>query len=128
MAKRKVLMVEDEEDFSRIVKMNLELLDADYFVERANSGKEGLKKAVSFKPDVILLDIMMPKMDGFEVLKRLKDNPDTSAIPVIMLTAKSDEESRLQASQLYNEDYITKPIEAPDLKAKIEEILSRMGR
>jgi len=128
MAKRKVLMVEDEEDFSRIVKMNLELLDADYFVERANCGKEGLKKAVAFQPDVILLDIMMPKMDGFEVLKRLKDNPDTSAIPVIMLTAKTDEESKLQASQLYNEDYVTKPIEAPDLKAKIEDILGRLGR
>ena len=127
MAKRKVLLIDDEEDFSRIVKMNLELLDADYFVERANNGKEGLKKADSFKPDLILLDIMMPKMDGFEVLKRLKENPDTSATPVIMLTAKSDEESRLQASQLYNEDYITKPIEASDLKARIEGVLGRIG-
>jgi len=128
MTKRKVLMVDDEEDFSRIVKMNLELLDPDYFVERANCGKEGLKKAGAFQPDVILLDIMMPKMDGFEVLKRLKDNPATSAVPVIMLTAKTDEESKLQASQLYNEDYVTKPIEALDLKAKIEDILGRLGR
>ena len=78
-------------------------------------------------PDLILLDILMPGMDGFEVLEKLKKHEDTMMIPVVMLTAKGDEASKTKATQLYDELYITKPIEATDLKIKIEEVLERTG-
>ena len=69
----------------------------------------------------------MPKMDGFEVLKRLKKMPETVSIPVIMLTADCDEESKLKAAALFDEDYLVKPVEQEQLKAKIEEVLKRRG-
>lgn len=126
MEKKKILLIDDEVDFTKIAKMNLQLLDHTYEIELAQNGKEGLKKAQKFQPHVILLDVLMPHMDGFEVLKRLKEDEKTSSIPVIMLTAKTDDESKSRASQLYNEEYLTKPIEAPELHSKIEKVLNRM--
>jgi DNA-binding response OmpR family regulator len=106
------------------VKKNLELTD-NFKVEIATRGKRGIKAAKKTKPDLILLDILMPGLDGFEVLEKLKKNQDTMTIPVVMLTAKGDETSRIKAMELYNEEYITKPIEASDLKTKIEKVLKR---
>ncbi|MCK5215009.1 MAG: response regulator [Candidatus Omnitrophica bacterium] len=125
MFKKKILLIDDEVDFGRIVKMNLELLDDSYDVSLARNGKEGVKKAISLRPHLIILDILMPHMNGFEVIKRLKENDKTSIIPVVMLTAKADEESKIMAAQLFNEDYVTKPIEAPELKEKIDAVLKR---
>jgi DNA-binding response OmpR family regulator len=125
MEKKRILLIDDEVDFCRIVKMNLQLIDDSYEIEIANNGKDGIKKAQRMKPHCILLDILMPHMDGFEVLKILEEDFNTSTIPVLMLTAKTDEDSKLKASELYNEEYITKPIEAADLKAKIDAVLSR---
>jgi DNA-binding response OmpR family regulator len=119
-----VLIIDDEEDLTFFVKANLELA-GDYEVNIANSGKEGLKIAARYKPDLILLDIMMPHMDGFEVLERLKNTPKTTSIPVIMLTAKGDEDSKVKSATLYNEGYIVKPVQIEFLKAKIEEVLER---
>lgn len=127
MTKKRILIIDDEESFCRIVKMNLELT-GDFEVDIATDGKKGIKKAKRAKPDLVLLDILMPGMDGFEVLERLKKDENTMAIPVVMLTAKGDEVSKMKAAQLYDEEYITKPIEAPDLKAKIEEVLKRRDR
>jgi DNA-binding response OmpR family regulator len=121
---KKVLIIDDEEDLTFFVKANLELA-GDYEVNIANSGKEGLKIAARYKPDLILLDIMMPHMDGFEVLERLKNTPKTTSIPVIMLTAKGDEDSKVKSATLYNEGYIVKPVQIEFLKAKIEEVLER---
>jgi len=121
---KKVLIIDDEEDLTFFVKANLELA-GDYEVNIANSGKEGLKIAARYKPDLILLDIMMPHMDGFEVLERLKNTPKTTSIPVIMLTAKGDEDSKVKSATLYNECYIVKPVQIEFLKAKIEEVLER---
>lgn len=125
MFKKKILLIDDEVDFGRIVKMNLELLDDSYDVSLARNGKEGVKKAISLRPHLIILDILMPHMNGFEVIKRLKENDKTSIIPVVMLTAKADEESKIMAAHLFNEDYVTKPIEAPELKEKIDAVLKR---
>lgn len=125
MDKKKILLIDDEVDFGKIAKMNLQLLDHSYEIELAVNGKEGLKKAQRFQPHLILLDVLMPHMDGFEVLKRLKEDESTSSIPVVMLTAKTDDDSRMKASSLYNEEYLTKPIEAPDLRDKIEKVLNR---
>jgi two-component system, OmpR family, alkaline phosphatase synthesis response regulator PhoP len=126
MSKKKILIIDDETDFCKLVKRNLELI-GDFEVAIAEDGKRGLASAKKLKPDLILLDIMMPHMDGFKVLEKLKTDMNTIAIPVIMLTAKGDEASKIKAAQLYDEEYITKPIDAPDLKTKIEEVLKRRG-
>lgn len=124
MDKKKILIIDDEKDFCRAVKMNLELT-GNFEVNAALNGKMGIKLAKKLKPDLILLDIVMPGIDGFEVLKRLKEDNNTIAIPVVMLTAKGDDASKIKAAGLYGEEYITKAIEAPDLKVKIETVLKR---
>jgi DNA-binding response OmpR family regulator len=126
MGKKKILIIDDEENFCRLVKMNLELI-GDFQVDIATNGKKGVKLAKRIKPHLILLDILMPQMDGFEVLKELKKDRNAMSIPVVMLSARDDEAAKLKAAQLYDELYITKPIEVPDLKAKIEEVLKRRG-
>ena len=123
---RRVLIIDDEKDYIEVLKIRV--VDAgDFDVFSARSGREGLATAKKEKPDLILLDIRMPKMDGFEVLKRLKKMPETVSIPVIMLTADCDEESKLKAAALFDEDYLVKPVEQEQLKAKIEEVLKRRG-
>lgn len=124
MGKKRILIIDDEEIFCKIVKRNLELM-GDFEVNIATDGKGGIKLAKKAKPDLILLDIVMLGIDGFEVLKRLKKDNDTMTIPVVMLSAKGDEASKFRAAQLYDEKYITKPIDAPDLKCKIEEVLKK---
>lgn len=126
MNKKKVLIIDDEESFCKLVKMNLEL-DETFKVETATDGKKGLELAKRFKPDVIILDIMMPKMSGFEVLEKMKKDPQTITIPVVMLSAKEDMDFQVKAAQLYDELYLVKPIDAPTLKSKIEEVLTRRG-
>jgi len=126
MGKRKVLIIDDEEDLTFFVKANLELV-GDYEVVTATSGKEGIAIAVSQDIDIILLDIMMPKMDGFETLDKIKKTRETLSIPVIMLTAKGDIDSKVKAAGLYHEDYIVKPVQIEILKVKIEEALKRKG-
>lgn len=122
---RKILIIDDEEDLTFFVKANLELA-GDYEVEVAINGRDGIKLASREKFDLILLDIMMPHMDGFEVLEVLKKNKKTLSTPVIMLTAKGDEKSRLRAAGLYDEDYIVKPVQIDFLKSKIDEALKRI--
>ncbi len=124
--KKKILIIDDEEDLCFFVRANLELL-GNFKVLIANGGKKGIWAANLHKPDLTLLDIMMPGIDGFEVLKRLKEGTKTVSIPVIMLTARSDEESRIKASGLYNEDYIVKPFEIGVLKSKVENTLARFA-
>ncbi len=126
MSEAKILLVDDENEFCVAVKKNLEIM-GNFKVFIANNGKEGLSLAESIRPDVIILDIMMPGIDGFEVLKKIKTNKNTIAIPVIMLTARGDEASKIKAARLYDEAYLTKPIEANDLKSKIEEVLKIRG-
>ena len=121
--RKKILLIDDEEDFAFFVKANLGLV-SNYEIIVATKGKKGIKTALKEKPALILLDIMMPGMDGFEVLKRLKKNEKTMNIPVIMLTAKNEDESKIKAVGLYCEDYIVKPIEIRLLNAKIHKILS----
>ena len=89
--------------------------------------KQGLNLAGKIAPDLILLDIMMPRIDGLGVLSRLKKNDKTSNIPVIILSSKDDDEAKMQASELYNEDYITKPFEPQTLIDKVISVLERQG-
>ena len=120
---KKILIIDDEEDFCYFAKKNLEAI-SNYKIIVANKGKKGIQIARKEKPDLILLDIMMPGIDGFEVLKRLKANEKTQDISVIMLTAKDEDESKIKALGLYCEDYLVKPVEKLVLRAKIQKVLS----
>jgi len=119
---KKILIIDDEEDFCFFVKQNLEAI-SNYKIIVANKGKKGIQIARKEKPDLILLDIMMPGIDGFEVLKRLKENEKTQRIPVIMFTARDEDETKIKASGLYCDDYIVKPVENVVLRAKIHKVL-----
>ncbi len=107
MAKKTILVVDDEVEFVDAVKMRLEAND--YNVIAAYDGREGMEKAKRIHPDLILLDLVMPRSNGFETLSKLKLDPETSAIPVVILTAKSDTEYVLDAGKLGASDYIVKP-------------------
>jgi DNA-binding response OmpR family regulator len=124
MEKSKILIIDDEVDFGKIIKMNLEE-SGDFTVEIAKDGKTGIKLAQKIKPNLILLDVRMPGMDGFQVLEKLKKSNETLSIPVVMLSAMGDDFTKGKASELYGEEYITKPIDIQALKVKIKEILTR---
>jgi DNA-binding response OmpR family regulator len=121
---KKILIIDDEKDFGFFVKQNLELAGG-YSVTVATGGKDGIAAALRYKPDLILLDVIMPQMSGFEVLQALKDGAETTMIPVIMLTAVDTDEAKEKALGLYNEDYIVKPVAISELKAKVDAVLSR---
>jgi CheY-like chemotaxis protein len=117
----KVLIVDDEVDIVSTVKYRLEFCE--FEVVTAANGKEGLEKAASEKPDIILLDISMPVMNGHEMLERLKNNPELKDIPVIMFTAFSDARYVAKAVELGVTDYATKPFDFPELMGKITKAL-----
>lgn len=123
----RVLVIDDEVGFCYFTKENLEQMGP-YQVKTASGAHEGLLIAQRERPDVILLDIMMPEMDGFEILERLKKDVATSGIPVLMLTALGDPQSKQIASGLYNDDYIVKPVASEILKSRIDKALERIGR
>lgn len=121
--KRRILIIDDEEDFLFVIKAHLDLTDR-YETITALDGKQGLKLAKIRKPHLILLDLIMPKISGLQVLKKLKEDEKTMFIPVIILTAKDDEKTMMKAVELYCENYLLKPIETELLISKIESALS----
>lgn len=121
--REKLLIVDEEIDASTALKVALEA--EGYNVIVAQDGFEGIEKARTENPDVILLDIMMPGMDGFEVCKRLKSDPSSADIPVIMLTAKGEIEDKVEGLELGADDYVTKPFNLKELKARIKTVLRR---
>ena len=122
MTKNRILIIDDEADFCFFIKANLEAR-APHRVKTALTGEEGLELAASFKPHLILLDIIMPGMDGIEVLSALKKDPKTMPIPVLMLSAKHDDDTKIQSAGLYCEGYVTKPVSIDELLARIDKIL-----
>ncbi|MBC8459302.1 MAG: two-component system response regulator [Deltaproteobacteria bacterium] len=122
MEKRsKVLVVDDEEKNLRL--MEALLLPMGYEVIMANNGEEALEKVQEIPPDVILLDIMMPKMDGFEVARRLKEEEDTSIIPIVMVTALREVDDRVKALEVGADDFLSKPVDKTELKARVQSLL-----
>lgn len=117
---KKVLIIEDEKPISDIIKFNLE--KDGFQVESAYDGQEGLIKALSVNPDVVLLDVMLPGIDGFEVLKRVREK---SRVPVLMLTAKEEEVDKVLGLELGADDYITKPFGMRELIARIKANIRR---
>ena len=120
-----ILIIDDEKDFCHFMRMNLESTNK-YKIFVSTNAKSGIKTAIRKKPDLVLLDIMMPNISGFEVLQKLKENINTTSIPVIMLTALSDDESVAKAMGLYSHEYIVKTVEMNLLVSKIDRVL--LGR
>jgi len=121
--KQKILVVDDEPDALELLEFNLK--HAGYDVSTAADGAEALKKARTIQPSLIVLDIMLPEMDGFEVCKLLRNDPATSSIPILMLTAKAAEIDRVLGLELGSEDYVTKPFSPRELILRIKKILER---
>lgn len=121
--KQKVLIVDDEDNIRMLVRFNLE--KAGYEVFEAEDGRKAIEMAINLAPDIIILDLMLPGIDGLEVCRNLKRNPRTAALPIIMLTAKSDEIDRVIGLELGADDYMTKPFSQRELVARIKAVLRR---
>ena len=119
----KILIVEDEANIRQLVRYNLE--KEGFQVMEAADGLQGLRTAQREKPDLVLLDLMLPGMDGLEVCRTLKGAPATSALPIIMLTAKAEEVDKIIGLELGADDYMTKPFSPRELTARIKAVLRR---
>ena len=117
----KILIVDDEP--FNLDLLEQELTDQGYVIERANDGAEALEKVPSFLPDLILLDYMMPKMNGIEVVKQLKQDERYKGIPVILLTAKASQEDKVKGLDAGADDYVVKPFEAFELLARVRSMM-----
>ena len=123
MADEKVLIVDDEEHIVELLQFNL--VNAGYKVITANNGLDALKKVIENKPDLLLLDLMLPGMDGLDVCKEIKRDKETSKTSIIMLTAKSEELDKILGLELGADDYITKPFSIRELLARVKAVLRR---
>src|SRR5882762_1557849 len=119
----KILVVDDEPDALELIKFNLRA--AGYDVVTAADGDEALKKARSLLPALIILDLMLPEVDGLEVCKILRRDPRVSATPIIMLTAKAAEIDRVLGLELGADDYVTKPFSPRELVLRVKKLLQR---
>ncbi len=123
MAKEIIFIIEDERNIAELIKFNLE--KEGFRVQHSAKGLTGLELARKLKPDLIILDLMLPEIDGLEVCKVLKKNDATSHIPIIMLTAKAQEADKIVGLELGADDYITKPFSPRELVARVKTILRR---
>jgi len=119
---KKILIIDDDEEICKLVKAGLER-NGDFGVIYATNGKEGLRIAQAEKPHLVLLDVRMPEMDGFEVLRKIKEDKEIAGIPVVMLTASDDERHKNEAAHSYGEGYLIKPVELKDIKSTIKSVL-----
>jgi DNA-binding response OmpR family regulator len=118
--RRRILVVDDEERMVRFIRMNLE--HDGFQVSEAFNGKQAVQKMRDVNPDLILLDVMMPDLDGFEVLEMLRE---ISNVPVIMLTAKGEEDDRVRGLELGADDYVTKPFSPRELVSRVRAVMRR---
>lgn len=123
--KAKILIVDDEPDIVETLKFRLE--KSDYEVITAHDGMEGLKKAQNDRPSLILLDLMLPKIDGYKLCRLLKFDERYKHIPIIMLTARTQETDKMLGMETGADGYVTKPFDAEKLIASIQELLKNNG-
>ena len=123
MSKGTMLVIDDEKDLIELVRYNLEKEGFD--VIAANDGRTGLDIALRHKPDLVVLDLMMPGMDGLEVCRRLRADARTSRLPVIMLTAKASETDKIVGLEMGADDYVPKPFSPRELVARVKALLRR---
>jgi DNA-binding response OmpR family regulator len=122
----RILVVEDDPDIAQLVERYLE--KANFTVERSANGREALDLIANRPPDVVVLDLMLPQVDGLEICRRLRGNEKTAAIPVIMLTARGDEAERIVGLELGADDYLPKPFSPNELVARVRALLRRVNR
>jgi two-component system response regulator RpaA len=121
----RILVIDDDQAIAELVKVNLELLG--HVVTTANDGIKGLALAQQQGPDLVVLDVMMPDLDGFTVCQRLRQNPKTHPIPVLMLTALGMTKDKVTGFDSGADDYLTKPFEIPELQVRVRALLRRSG-
>ena len=121
--KHTILIVEDEEDLRDIVIYNLER--DGYKTVGVESGEEGLERAIELKPDLVILDLMLPGMNGMDVCRKMKQNDETKNIPIIMASAKGEEADIVSGLELGADDYVTKPFSPRILLARVRSVLRR---
>jgi CheY-like chemotaxis protein/MinD-like ATPase involved in chromosome partitioning or flagellar assembly len=119
----KILIIDDDVDTLRLVGLMLQRQG--YEISAASNGSQGLTKALEERPDLILLDVMMPDMDGYEVARRLRKNPATVAIPILMFTAKTQLDDKVTGFEVGADDYLTKPTHPTELQAHVKALLAR---
>lgn len=118
MGKKRILIVDDEKDVCELIS---DMLKRDgYETLTAFAGEEGLQKATGEQPDLVLLDIILPDIDGFEVLRRLRNSAETQKVPVVIVSGKGDTASLFKAKDLKSNDYIIKPFTSQDLLRSIK--------
>jgi DNA-binding response OmpR family regulator len=121
MASRKILLVDDSETVLQMEQMIL--AKNSYELILARDGEEGVAKALATQPDLILMDVVMPKMNGFEAMKQLRENAQTRSVPIVMVTSKAEAESMEAGYQNGCSDYIIKPIDQLELMMKVKNLL-----
>ncbi len=126
MFRKKILVIDDTELMTRYISDVLK--HAEYDVVSAASGREGIEKVREEKPDLVLLDVVMPEMDGFEVCKILRDDESNNLMPIIMLTAQNNEDDKLTGLELGADDYIIKPFNQRELLSRVKNTLKRIDR
>jgi two-component system, OmpR family, alkaline phosphatase synthesis response regulator PhoP len=125
-APKKILIVEDEAEIAQLVKL---YLDKDGFrTAIAKTGVEGLKLIKTDRPDMVILDLMLPEMDGLEICKKIRNAPDTALLPVLMLTAKAEESDTIIGLELGADDYVTKPFSPKVLVTRVKALFRRLER
>ena len=126
MSKKNILVVEDEEDIQQLISYNL--VRAGFDVDCADSGEEALRRAGEKQPDLVLLDLMLPGMDGFDVCRRLRLADQTREVPIIMLTARGEDGEMVAGLDLGADDYITKPFSPAVLISRIKAVMRRKAK
>lgn len=124
MSRTKVLVVEDEAAIATLLEYNLGREDFDVTV--ATDGEEGLLKLEEARPDIVILDWMLPKVSGVEMCRRIRSDPDAGNVPIIMLTARSEETDRIRGLETGADDYLTKPFSPAELIARMRAVLRRI--
>jgi len=121
----RILVIDDDQAIAELVKINLELLG--HVVTTANDGIKGLALSQQQRPDLVVLDVMMPDLDGYTVAQRLRQNPVTNSIPILMLTALGMTKDKVTGFDSGADDYLVKPFEIPELQVRIRALLRRSG-
>lgn len=124
---KRILVIEDDADIALSLRYNLEKEGA-FAVDIAGGGEEGLKRAVEVPPDLVLLDLNLPGIDGLEVCRALRKRAETRGVPIIMVTARVDEADRIAGLDLGGDDYITKPFSVKEVVARVRAVLRRTDR
>ncbi len=122
---KKILIVEDDDDIRELIAFNLEM--SGYDILKTDNGKDAIKIAIEIIPDLILLDVMLPEIDGFDVCRKIREKNKLKNIPIIMLTARTEDEDIIRGLENGADDYITKPFRPKILLARVKSALRRTG-